>query len=143
MYQHLMDPKNHKSLIWTTLKWYSPLEWWRKQLDPILNEVRKRKMAPEAISNLKTVFMVHRPYQIDPRTKILICGSYAELWETIDDYPPSLKITKVLMDYVSLINLHDRDKIQADTTCISHGNLPPQRRPVNPQEVGESSSQAA
>jgi len=132
MYQHLMNPKNHKSLIWTALEWHSPLEWWRNQLEPVLNDVRKRRMAPEAIGKLKTVFTVHRPYQIDPRTKFLICKNYADIWETIDDYPPSLKITKDLMDYISFINLHDRGETQIDTTCISHGNLPPQFQPVKP-----------
>ncbi|RHN66692.1 hypothetical protein MtrunA17_Chr3g0094151 [Medicago truncatula] len=143
MCQHLMNPKNHKSLIWTALEWYSPLEWWRIQLGPVLSEVRKRGMAPEAIGKLKTVLTVHRPYQIDPRTKFLICKNYADIWETIDDYPPSLKVTKDLMDYINFTNLHHREKTQIDTTCISHGNLPPQFKPVNPQEIGESSRQAS
>lgn len=143
MYNHLINPKNHKSLIWTTLGWYSPLEWWRKLLESVLDEVKGRKLTQEAIGKLKTVFILHRPYQIDPRTKLLICGSYADLWETIDDYPPSLAVTKELMDYINLINLHDREKPQANTTCISHGNLPSQWQPVSTQEqeVGESSTQ--
>lgn len=41
MYQHLMNPKNHKSLIWTALEWYYPLEWSRNKLGPVLSEVRK------------------------------------------------------------------------------------------------------
>lgn len=100
-------------------------------------------MALEAIGKLKTVFIVHRPYQIDPMTKFLICKNYADIWETIDDYPPSLKVTKDLMDYISFINLHGRENTQIDTTCISYGNLPPQFKSVNPQEIRESSKQAS
>ena len=135
MYQHLMDPKNHKSLIWTTLEWYSPLQWWRNQLKPVIDEVKERRLALEAINKLKSVFFLHRPYQTDPETKLLNCKSYVHLWETIDDYPPSLKITRELMEYVNCINLYDPKNFDDNTTCISHGKF---RRP----EVGESSTQA-
>ncbi|WJX33005.1 hypothetical protein P8452_21263 [Trifolium repens] len=121
----------------TVLEWYSPLEWWRNQLGSALNEAKERRLTSGAISKLKTVFMLHRPYQTDPRTKFLICGSYADLWETIEDYPPNIKVTKELMDYVNLINFHDKGKTQINTTCISHGNLPPQWQPVDPQVIGE------
>lgn len=134
MYNHLIDPKNHNSLIWTTLEWYSPLEWWRKQLESVLDEVKGRKLAQNAISKLKTVFIIHRPYQIDPRTKLLISSNYADVWETIDDYPPNITIIKELIDYLNFINIY-QEKTQADTTCISHGNLHSQWQPVNPQEV--------
>lgn len=135
MYQHLMDPENHKSLIWTTLEWYSPLQWWRNQLKPVIDEVKERRLALEAINKLKSVFFLHRPYQTDPETKLLNCKSYVHLWETIDDYPPSLKITRELMEYVNCINLYDPKNFDDSTTCISHGTF---RRP----EVGESSTQA-
>ncbi|KAI5403927.1 hypothetical protein KIW84_051177 [Lathyrus oleraceus] len=69
MYQHLMNPENHKSLIWTTLEWYSPLQWWRSQLKPVIDEVKERRLALEAINKLKSVFFLHRPYQTDPETK--------------------------------------------------------------------------
>lgn len=135
MYQHLMNPENHKSLIWTTLEWYSPLQWWRNQLKPVINEVKERILALEAINKLKSVFFLHKPYQTDPETKLLNCKSYVHLWETIDDYPPSLKITRELMEYVNCINLYDPKNLDDSTTCINHGKF---RRP----EVGESSTQA-
>jgi hypothetical protein len=47
-----MDEKNHKSLIWTVLEWYSSLEWWRNQLGSALNEAKERKLTSEAISKL-------------------------------------------------------------------------------------------
>ncbi|KAI5422112.1 hypothetical protein KIW84_045531 [Lathyrus oleraceus] len=135
MYQHLMNPENHKSLIWTTLEWYSPLQWWKNQLKPVTDEVKERGLALEAINKLKSVFFLHRPYQTDPETKLLNCKSYVHLWETIDDYPPSLKITRELMEYVNCINLYDPKNLDDSITCISLGKF---RR----SEVGESSTQA-
>ncbi|KAI5395036.1 hypothetical protein KIW84_061590 [Lathyrus oleraceus] len=69
MYQHLMDPENQKSLIWITLEWYSPLQWWRNKLKPVIDEVKERRLDLEAINKLKSVFFLHRPYQTDPETK--------------------------------------------------------------------------
>jgi hypothetical protein len=46
------------AVIGTVLEWYSPLEWWRNQLGSVLNEVKERRLTPEAISKLKTVFML-------------------------------------------------------------------------------------
>ncbi|KAI5420412.1 hypothetical protein KIW84_044271 [Lathyrus oleraceus] len=134
MYQYIMNPENHKSLIWTTLEWYSPLQWWRNQLKPVIYEVKERRLALEAISKLKSVFFLHMPYQTDPETKLLDCKSYVHLWETIDDYSPSLKITRELMEYVNCINLYDPKNLDDSTTCISHEKF---RR----LEVGESSTQ--
>lgn len=75
------------------------------------------------------------PYRTDPAHKLLDYKSYVHLWETIDDYSPSLKIIKELMEYVNFINLHDPKNINDSTTCISHEKF---KRP----EVGESSTQA-
>lgn len=135
MYQHIMNIENHKSLIWTTLERYSSLQWWRNQLKPAIDEVKERRLALEAISKLNTVFFLHGPYQTDLATKLLNCKSYVHLWETIDDYPPNIKITRELMEYVKCINLYDPKNLDNSTTCISHEKF---RR----LEVGESSTQA-
>ncbi|KAI5447561.1 hypothetical protein KIW84_015132 [Lathyrus oleraceus] len=134
MYQHIMDSENLKSLIWTTLEWYSPLQWWKNQLKLVIDEVKERRLALESISQLMTVFFLYRPYQTDLATKLFDCKSYVHLWETIRDYPPRLKIIRELFEYVNFINLHDPKTINDSTTCISHEKF---RR----LEVGESSTQ--
>lgn len=110
-----------------------PLEWWRNQLK--LDEVKERRLALEVVGKLKTVFFLHKPCQIDLITKLLICRNHVNLWEIIDDYPQSLKVTKELMDYINFIDLYGQGKIKVDTICISH-----ERTRI--QKIGENLGQA-
>ncbi|KAI5442087.1 hypothetical protein KIW84_011234 [Lathyrus oleraceus] len=106
-----------------------------KSITPVIDEVKEQRLALESISKLKTILFLHISYQTDPRTKLLDCKNIVHLWETIDDYPPSLKITKELMEYVNFKNLHDLENINDITTYISHEKF-------KRLEVGESSTQA-
>ncbi|MCI34251.1 hypothetical protein A2U01_0055469, partial [Trifolium medium] len=101
-----MEPKNNRSLIWTALEWYSPLERWRKELEKALAELYKRKLMAE-IKGFQTIFIIHKPYQTDQRTNLLISKPQATLWETVDGYPIHPKIIQELRDFMSLMNFHD------------------------------------
>ena len=139
MYHYLMEPNNHGSLIWTALQWYSPLEKWRKELEKALHELYKFKFKGD-LFKFKTVFILHKPYETDPRTNFLISKPQCTLWETVNDCPLDPRISQELKSFMGLMNFHNPKKTTISTTCISHGNLPPQFQPV---ELGESSTQAA
>ena len=36
LFRCLTDPNQAHSLTWTLFEWFSPLSWWRKQLDLII-----------------------------------------------------------------------------------------------------------
>ncbi|MCI02588.1 hypothetical protein A2U01_0023621 [Trifolium medium] len=89
------------------------------------------------IKGFQTIFILHKPYQTDQRTNLLISKPQTTLWETVDGYPIHPKIIQELRDFMSLMNFHNPSKPIIQSTCVSHSNLPPQWQPV---ELGESSN---
>jgi hypothetical protein len=81
---------------------------------------------------------LHIAYETDQRTKLLISKPQCTLWETVNDCPLHPKISQELKSFMGLMNFRNPNKTTIETTCISHGNLPPQVQPV---ELGENSTQ--
>ncbi|KAH9680089.1 hypothetical protein KPL71_026413 [Citrus sinensis] len=68
--EHLLNPDNATSLTWTLLEWFSPIPWWRKKLQQLLEIYNLDRMpAPEA-QMFTSVFIIHRPYFQHPDTNL-------------------------------------------------------------------------
>jgi len=58
-YNILNDPFKHDYLFWTLLEWFSPIPWWRHELEKIFHYQRKRNVD---LSKSTSIVIIHRPY---------------------------------------------------------------------------------
>ena len=76
---HLFDPSQTSSLLWTLFEWFSPLSWWRKQLQSICDK-----------NHLN--ILVHQPYFQHPVTKLFWTQHQAYEWIIVPHPFPFLMI---------------------------------------------------
>ncbi|KAH9763380.1 hypothetical protein KPL70_001148 [Citrus sinensis] len=103
--EHLLDPDKATSLTWTLLEWFSPIPWWRKKLQQLLEIYNLERMpAPEA-QMFTSVFIIHMPYFQHPDTKLFWTQDQVYEWFTA----PHLgvienEIQDVLHNYLCQLN---------------------------------------
>ena len=85
--QFLSEPENHSSLLWNTLQWFSPVNWWIKELDKELSRFNIWKLEDDQLNDFISVFIVHRPYFQHPQTKLLWTQNHARVYTLL----PNLK----------------------------------------------------
>ncbi|KAH9734797.1 hypothetical protein KPL71_017510 [Citrus sinensis] len=101
---HLTTPDFSPDLLWTLFEWYSPLTWWRKQLQHLCTFHGLDKM-PEQEANIWTT--VHRPYFQHPETQDYWTQDMAYEWRT---YPylytliHDTSVSSVLKAYLMELN---------------------------------------
>ena len=60
--RHISTPDHAPTLLWTLLERFSPLTWWRKQLQNISNFHQLDQIPDQEADMFTSVFIVHRPY---------------------------------------------------------------------------------
>ena len=70
MFRCLKDPNQAHSLTWTLFEWFSPLPWWRKQLDLIIKHHHINLLPDQEGEQFTSVFIIHHPYFQNPVTKL-------------------------------------------------------------------------
>ncbi|KAH9671289.1 hypothetical protein KPL70_017313 [Citrus sinensis] len=60
--EHLLNPDKATSLTWTLLEWFSPIPWWRKKLQQLLEIYNLERMPASEAQLFTSVFIIHRPY---------------------------------------------------------------------------------
>ena len=60
--RHIFTPNHAPTFLWTLLEWFSPLTWWRKQLQNISNFHQLNKILDQEADMWTLIFIVHRPY---------------------------------------------------------------------------------
>jgi len=84
-YNILNDPFKHDYLFWTLLEWFSPIPWWRHELEKILHYQRQRNVD---LSKSTSIVIIHRPYYQN-HSRAIWSKNKAYFWGTFDDYPIS------------------------------------------------------
>ncbi|WVY95102.1 hypothetical protein V8G54_034190 [Vigna mungo] len=101
-YQILTDPLKHDFLFWTVLEWFSPITWWRSELEHILSyQENQRKTNAQA---LVSIFIVYRPYAINPSGQ-LFSQNHAHTWGTFEEYPLNDRYKRQLKGHLQETNL--------------------------------------
>ena len=59
--QFLAEPASHHSLLWNTLQWFVPINWWIKEIDQELSKFNIWKLDEKQINDFILVFII-RPY---------------------------------------------------------------------------------
>ena len=120
---HLTTPEFAPDLLWTLFEWYSPLTWWRQQLQHLCTFHGLDKM-PEQEGNMwTTAFIVHRPYFQHPETHDYWTQDMAYEWKT---YPHPYtfihdrSVTNVLKTYLMELN-----NVPQPATNIHHTSIGP------------------
>ena len=67
--RHISTPDHAPTLLWTLLERFSPLTWWRKQLQNISNFHQLDRIPDQEADMFTSVFIVHMPYFQHPQTK--------------------------------------------------------------------------
>ena len=60
--RYISTPDHAPTLLWTLLEWFSPLTWWRKQLQNISNFHQLDRIPDQKVDMFTLVFIVHIPY---------------------------------------------------------------------------------
>ncbi|KAH9801941.1 hypothetical protein KPL71_001211 [Citrus sinensis] len=120
---HLTTHEFSPDLLWTLLEWYSPLTWWRKQLQQLITFHGLYKMPEQEANMWTTVFIVHRPYFQHPETRDYWTQDTAYEWRT---YPHSYTlihdtfVTSVIKAYLMELN-----NVPSPATDIHHTSIGP------------------
>ncbi|WVY95146.1 hypothetical protein V8G54_034234 [Vigna mungo] len=101
-YQILRDPLKHDFLFWTVLEWFSPITWWRSELEQLLlYQENHRKTNAQA---LVSIFIVYGPYAINPSGQ-LFSQNHAHTWGTFEEYPLNDNYERQLKGHLQETNL--------------------------------------
>ncbi|KAH9752104.1 hypothetical protein KPL71_014563 [Citrus sinensis] len=104
---HLTTPEFSPDLLWTLFEWYSPLTWWRKQLQHLCTFHGLDNMPEQEANIWTTVFIVHRPYFQHPETRDYWTQDMAYEWRTYP-HPYTLihdtSVSSVLKAYLMELN---------------------------------------
>ncbi|KAH9780712.1 hypothetical protein KPL71_008183 [Citrus sinensis] len=104
---HLTTPEFSPDLLWTLFEWYSPLTWWRKQLQHLCTFHGLDNMPEQEANMWTTVFIVHRPYFQHPETRDYWTQDMAYEWRTYP-HPYTLihdtSVSSVLKAYLMELN---------------------------------------
>lgn len=65
----LNHPELSTSLTWTLFEWFSPLPWWHKKLQQIVDAHHLLELLDEEGKQFTIVFIIHGPYFQHPQTK--------------------------------------------------------------------------
>ncbi|KAH9658046.1 hypothetical protein KPL70_023335 [Citrus sinensis] len=120
---HLTTPEFSPDLLWTLFEWYSPLTWWRKQLQHLCTFHGLDNMPEQEANMWTTVFIVHRPYFQHPETWDYWTQDMAYEWRT---YPHpytfihDTSVTSVLKAYLMELN-----NVPPPATNIHHTSIGP------------------
>ncbi|KAH9668421.1 hypothetical protein KPL70_021414 [Citrus sinensis] len=120
---HLTTPEFSPDLLWTLFEWYSPLTWWRQQLQHLSTFHGLDKMSAQEANMWTTAFIVHMPYFQHPETRDYWTQDMAHEWRT---YPHpytfihDTSITSVLKAY-----LMDLNNVPPPATDIPHTSIGP------------------
>ena len=95
---------NQSSATSPLLEWYSPLTWWRKQLQNLCTFHRLNRMPEHKANMFTTVFIVHRPYFQHPETRDFWTQDMAYEWKTYLHPYPLVHDTSVLRVYLMELN---------------------------------------
>jgi len=60
--EYFMSQENQNTLLWKFLSWYSPIHWWKEQIDRDLNRFNIWKLDEEQANKFVSIFTIHRPY---------------------------------------------------------------------------------
>ncbi|QCD84057.1 hypothetical protein DEO72_LG2g4407 [Vigna unguiculata] len=82
-YNILTDPSKQDYLFWTLLEWFSPIPWWRHELEKIIHYQRQRNVD---ISKSTSIIIIHRPY-FQNHSGAIWSKNKAYIWGTFDEYP--------------------------------------------------------
>ncbi|KAL5855377.1 hypothetical protein ACOSQ4_005179 [Xanthoceras sorbifolium] len=85
LYQHLHDPTNQDSLIWTFLQWFLPLSTWRQDLTKLMGNHNIWKMDDHMSNKITCIFIFHRPYMFNTNTKLLWTINNAYEYQSVYD----------------------------------------------------------
>ena len=69
--RHISTPDHAPTLLWTLLERFSPLTWWRKQLQNISNFHQLDRIPDQEADMFTSVFIVHMPYSNILRQKTI------------------------------------------------------------------------
>ncbi|KAH9686146.1 hypothetical protein KPL70_014257 [Citrus sinensis] len=121
--RHISTPDHAPTLLWTLLEWFSPLTWWRKQLQNISNFYQLDQIPYQEANMFTSVFIVHMPYFQHPQTKDYWTQDMAYEWKTFPhpfplDHDPT--IISTLKAYLLELN-----NVQPVPTDIHHTSIGP------------------
>ncbi|KAL5753113.1 hypothetical protein ACOSQ2_023620 [Xanthoceras sorbifolium] len=108
--QHLHDPTNENSLLWTFLQWFYPLSWWRNKIVSIMGFHNIWKMDDYMSNKLSCIFIFYRLYLSNPNTKLLWSLNHAYKYQTVYDLDtqwPQIKVS--LINFLYELNHVDPD----------------------------------
>ncbi|KAH9649259.1 hypothetical protein KPL70_025917 [Citrus sinensis] len=120
---HLTTPEFSPDLLWTLFEWYSPLTWWRQQLQHLSTFHGLDKMSAQESNMWTAAFIVHRPYFQHPETRDYWTQKMACEWRT---YPHpytfihDTSFTSVLKAYLMELN-----NVPPPATAIHHTSIGP------------------
>ncbi|KAH9686106.1 hypothetical protein KPL70_014233 [Citrus sinensis] len=120
---HLTTPEFSPDLLWTLFEWYSPLTWWRKQLQHLCTFHGSDNMPEQEANMWTTAFIIHRPYFQHPETRDYWTQDMAYEWRT---YPHpytfiyDTSVTSVLKAYLMELN-----NVPPPATDIHHTSIGP------------------
>ena len=81
--QNLFSTPDHPpTILWMLLEWFSPLTWWRKQLQNLSNFYQLDRIPDQEADMFTSVFIVHKPYFQHPETKDYWTQDMAYEWKT-------------------------------------------------------------
>ncbi|KAH9680173.1 hypothetical protein KPL71_026451 [Citrus sinensis] len=121
--RHITTPEFSSDLLWTLLEWYSPLTWWRKQLQNLCTFHSLNRITEHEANMFTTVFIVHRPYFQHPETRDFWTQDMAYECKTYPHHYPLIhdtSITSVLRAYLMELN-----NVQPPATNIHHTSVGP------------------
>ncbi|KAH9680130.1 hypothetical protein KPL71_026428 [Citrus sinensis] len=120
---HLTTPEFSPGLLWTLFEWYSPLTWWRKQLQHLCTFHGLNKMPEQEANRWTTVFIVHRPYFQHPETRDYWTQDMAYEWRT---YPhPYTLIHDTSISSVLKVYLMELNNVPPPAINIHHTSIGP------------------
>ncbi|KAH9769574.1 hypothetical protein KPL71_012060 [Citrus sinensis] len=120
---HLTTPEFSSDLLWTLFEWYSPLTWWRKQLQHLFTFHGLDKIPEQEANMWTTVFIVHRPYFQHPETRDYWTQDMAYEWRT---YPhPYTLIHDTSVSSVLKAYLMELNNVPSPAINIHHTSIGP------------------
>ncbi|KAL5813034.1 hypothetical protein ACOSQ3_027984 [Xanthoceras sorbifolium] len=108
--QHLHDPSNENSLLWTFLQRFYPLSWWRNKIVSLMGFHNIWKMDNHMSNKLSCIFIFHRPYLFNPNTQLLWSLNHAYKYQIVYDLDiqwPQIKVS--LINFLYELNHVDPD----------------------------------
>ena len=123
MSRRLIDPTQAHSLLWTLFEWFSPLSWWRKQLNLIINHHYLNLLSDQEGEQFTSIFIIHSPYFKHPITKLFWTQDQAYEWKTVPHSFPlthDCNLVSTLKNYLIELN-----HVQPTPTNIQHISLGP------------------